>query len=189
MRSRPWDSTPLGYGVLLAISALGGLSGSFLAAPLRSLVGYAWTIMGSLALGCSTLIGLSFTQVPWAAAFLLAAYVLHAEVWGICVSSIRQRLVPEHLRGRVNASSKVLGLIGLTLGAMLGGVLAGRFGLPAPFLAGGLILGVCVVIAGRIFRRSALEVERIADGASARQPSAGRSEDAGGTCAEEFGHP
>ncbi|MCY7288578.1 MAG: hypothetical protein LH624_10105, partial [Cryobacterium sp.] len=47
----------------------------------------------------------------------VAAYgqlVMAADMWGICVSSLRQRLVPEHLRGRVNASSKVLGLIGLT---------------------------------------------------------------------------
>lgn len=143
-----------GYGVLLAFSALGGLVGSFVAAPLRSRIGYAWTITGSLALGCSALIGLSFTQSPWVAALLLAAYILHAVIWGICVNSIRQRLIPEQLRGRVNASSKVLGLIGLTLGALLGGLLANYFGISAPFLAGGLIFGVCALAVWGLFRNS-----------------------------------
>lgn len=145
---------PSGYGVLLAFSALGGLVGSSVTAPLRSRIGYAWTITGSLALGCSALIGLSFTQSPWVAALLLAAYILHAVIWGICVNSIRQRLIPEQLRGRVNASSKVLGLIGLTLGALLGGLLANYFGTSAPFLAGGLIFGVCALAVWRLFRNS-----------------------------------
>lgn len=142
-----------GYGWLLAFSALGGLAGSFIAAPLRSRIGYAWTIMGSLALGCGTLIGLSFTQTPWVAAALFAAYILHAVIWGICVTSLRQRLIPNELRGRVNASSRVLGLIGLTFGAILGGLLADGFGLWAPF-QGGLIFGICVVIVWRLFRHS-----------------------------------
>ena len=145
-----------GYGTLLAVSALGGLVGSFVTAPLRSRVGYAWTIAGSLALGCGALVGLAFARIPWIAALLLAAYILHAVVWGICVSSLRQRLVPEHLRGRVNASSKVLGLVGLTVGAILGGVLGDQFGLSAPFLAGGLVFGICIVIVWRLFRRSHL---------------------------------
>lgn len=143
-----------GYGVFLAVSALGGLAGSFITAPIRSRVGYARTITGSLALGCGTLIGLSWTHIPWMAAVLLAAYILHAVIWRICVNSLRQRLIPEHLRGRVNASAKVLGLIGLTLGAILGGVLADGFGLTAPFLAGGLIFGVCTVIVWALFRNS-----------------------------------
>jgi Na+/melibiose symporter-like transporter len=71
-----------GYGVLLSASAVGGLVGSFVAAPLRRRVGYARTVVGSLALGALTLAAVSFTTVPWVAAICLAAYILHAVVWG-----------------------------------------------------------------------------------------------------------
>ena len=142
-----------GYGVLLSASAVGGLVGSIIAAPLRRRVGYARTVVGSLALGALTLAAVSFTSVPWVAAICLAAYILHAVVWGICVNSLRQRLVPDHLRGRVNAVSKLLGLVGLTVGAGLGGVVAAAFGLRAPFLAGGSIFAVCALVAWPLMRQ------------------------------------
>ncbi|HEY5472532.1 MAG TPA: MFS transporter [Candidatus Limnocylindrales bacterium] len=142
-----------GYGVLLSASAVGGLVGSIIAAPLRRRAGYARTVVGSLALGAMTLAAVSFTTVPWVAAICLAAYILHAVVWGICVNSLRQRLVPDHLRGRVNAVSKLLGLVGLTVGAGLGGVVAAAFGLGASFLAGGSIFAVCALVAWPLIRQ------------------------------------
>jgi len=141
-----------GYGILLATSAVGGLIGSFAAAPLRARVGYTATITGSLALGAVTLAGMSLTDIPWIAALLLAAYILHAVVWGIGVNSLRQRLVPETLRGRVNAFSKLLGLIGLAVGAGVGGLLASTFGLAAPFVAGGAVFAVCAVTVWPLLR-------------------------------------
>lgn len=141
-----------GYGVILAVSALGGLVGSFITAPVQSKLGYGRTIVGSLILGAASMIALSLTQVPWVAGALLAAYILHSVVWGICVSSLRQRLVPENLRGRVNASSKVLSLIGLTVGAALGGVLASSLSLSIPFLASGILFICCGLIVWWLFR-------------------------------------
>ncbi|SDL08741.1 Predicted arabinose efflux permease, MFS family [Cryobacterium psychrotolerans] len=143
---------PAGYGLILAISALGGLVGSIVAAPLRSRVGYGWTIVGSLCLGAVAMFALAFVRIPWVAAALLAAYILHSVVWGICVGSLRQRLVPEGLRGRVNASSKVLGLIGLTVGAALGGVLASSLSLSVPFLVSGALFVSCGAIVRWLFR-------------------------------------
>ena len=143
---------PAGYGLILAVSALGGLIGSIIAAPLRSRVGYGWTIVGGLCLGAGSMFALAFVRIPWVVAALLAAYILHSVVWGICVSSLRQRLVPEHLRGRVNASSKVLGLIGLTMGAALGGVLASSLSLSVPFVASGALFICCGAIVWWLFR-------------------------------------
>ncbi|MBG6106656.1 MFS family permease [Frigoribacterium sp. CG_9.8] len=135
-----------GYGLILAVSALGGLVGSIITAPLRLRVGYGRMIVGSLCLGAASMFALAFVRIPWVAAVLLAAYILHSVVWGICVSSLRQRLVPEHLRGRVNALSKVLSLVGLTVGAALGGVLASLLPLSVPFLASGTLFICCGVI-------------------------------------------
>ncbi|GAA1129582.1 MFS transporter [Arthrobacter flavus] len=143
---------PAGYGILLSVSALGGLVGSAIAAPLRRRIGYAATAAGSLILGSITLIAISLTDIPWVAGLCLAACIMHAVVYGVCVSSIRQRLVPDSLRGRVNSVAKLFGLAGLTLGAGLGGVLATTFGLAIPFLAGGIVFVPCALIAWPFLR-------------------------------------
>lgn len=133
-----------GYGLLLAFSALGGLLGSVLAPRLRNRLGYRSTIAASLGLGAVTLGGLAFTTNPIIAGVLLALYILHAVVWNICSLSLRQRLVPDNLLGRVGAAARVLGLLGLAIGSALGGVL-GAVDLALPVALGGvLFLGCCV---------------------------------------------
>ena len=118
------DLDGFGYGAILSVSALGGLVGSFTTSRVRGRIGYRWTIVASLTTGAASLFALSITTNGAVAAVLLAVYIFHAVVWGICATSIRQRLVPDALRGRVNAASRVLGLVGLALGSALGGVFA-----------------------------------------------------------------
>lgn len=136
-----------GYGILLSVSALGGLLGAVIAAPLRRKIGYAATTAGSLGLGSLSLFAIWLTDRPWVAALFLSTYILHAVLFSICVNSLRQRLVPDELRGRVNAVSKLFGLAGLTIGAGFGGLLATASGLATPFLAGALVFALCALIA------------------------------------------
>lgn len=143
------DST--GYGLLLAASALGGLLGSFLAARLRTWLGYRWTIAASLALGALTLGGLCLTANPIVAGVLLALYILHATVWNICAQSLRQRLIPDELLGRVGAGTRVLGLLGLAIGATMGGLL-GAIDLAMPVAAGAAVFVACCVAAAGALR-------------------------------------
>ncbi len=143
------DST--GYGLLLAASALGGLLGSFLAARLRAWLGYRWVIVASLALGALTLGGLCLTTNPIVAGVLLALYILHATVWNICSQSLRQRLIPDELLGRVGASTRVLGLLGLAIGATMGGLL-GVVDLAIPVAAGAGMFVVCSLVAAGALR-------------------------------------
>lgn len=140
-----------GYGLLLASSAFGGLLGAFFAARLRRRLGYRWTIAASLALGALTLGGLSLTTNPIVAGVLLALYILHATVWNVCAQSLRQRLIPDELLGRVGASTRVLGLLGLGIGAMLGGLL-GSIDLAIPVAVGAGVFVVCCVLAAVMLR-------------------------------------
>jgi predicted MFS family arabinose efflux permease len=127
-----------GYGVLLAASALGGIAGTGIAAPLRARLGARWTIAAALALGAASLAGLAVTRDPVVAGVLLALYILHAVVWGVCATSLRQRLVPDPLLGRVGAAGRVLGLLGLAIGSALGGALA-TAGIVVPTVAGAVV--------------------------------------------------
>lgn len=135
----------VGYGLILAVSAIGGLVGSFITARVRARIGYRMTIVASLLTGAASLFAMSVTTNGPVAAALLAVYIFHAVVWGICATSLRQRLVPDELRGRVNAATHVLGLLGLAIGSALGGLLAVA-DLSLPFLVGGVVFIGCAAL-------------------------------------------
>jgi predicted MFS family arabinose efflux permease len=135
-----------GYGVLLAASALGGLGGSAIAAPLRARLGSRWTITAALTLGAASLAGLAVTRDPVVAGVLLALYILHAVVWSICATTLRQRLVPQELLGRVGAAGRVVSLLGLAAGSALGGALA-TSGIALPTVAGAVVFAACGLVA------------------------------------------
>lgn len=138
------DLDASGYGVVLAISAAGGLVASLVTPALRARLGYRWTIAASLLLGAVSLGLLAVTDHPVVAAVLLAGYIAHAVAWGICATSLRQRLVPSRLLGRVNAAVRFLSLLGLAVGAALGGLLADiDVALPVG-VGGGVFLGAAV---------------------------------------------
>lgn len=122
-----------GYGLLLSGSALGGLLGSLAASRLRRAIGYGWTITAALFTGMAALAVIAGTTNVWVVAVALAVYMGHAVVWNIMAGSIRQKVIPVHMMGRVGSVGRLVGLAGLALGAALGGLLAGALGLRIPF--------------------------------------------------------
>ncbi|MBO3095476.1 hypothetical protein [Cellulomonas dongxiuzhuiae] len=66
--------------------------GSFATAPVRAQIGYRRTIVVSLLTGAGSLLALSGTTSGPIAAGVLAIYILHAVVWSICATSLRQRV-------------------------------------------------------------------------------------------------
>lgn len=134
------------YGFLLAFSALGGLLATFVAPALRRRLGSRWTTAVSLLLGALSLGGLVFTTDPGIAGVLLAVYIFHAVVWNICSTSLRQRLVPDSILGKVGGATRVLGLLGLALGSSLGGIL-GAISLAIPVATASGVFVICTILA------------------------------------------
>jgi MFS family permease len=154
------DST--GYGVILAVSSLGGLLASVSAAKMKAVFGYRLLVPGALLLGAITMIGLFFTTSPYVAALLLAAYIFHVTVWNICVVSLRQRLVPDDMRGRQNSLFKLSGLVGLVVGAGIAGPIASTAGLATPFGLAGLIFAGCAAYTSRLLKAELEMASRLA---------------------------
>ncbi|HEX2143464.1 MAG TPA: MFS transporter [Glycomyces sp.] len=135
-----------GYGLLLSFSALGGLLGSFASTRLRKRIGYGWSIVAALVTGALSLAVISLTTNIVVVAIALAAYIAHAVVWIIMAASVRQRATPTAMMGRVGSLDGFVGLIGLTLGAGAGGLLASGLGYRAPFaIAGAVFAGAAVL--------------------------------------------
>ena len=123
-----------GYGLVLAGSAVDGLAGSVIAGKARRKLGRGWTISGSLLVGAASYLVIALTSSAILVGFMLALYIFHSVVWSLTVTSLRQVLVPDELCGRISGVNKLLALVGLSLRSLLGGVLAARFGLAAPFV-------------------------------------------------------
>jgi predicted MFS family arabinose efflux permease len=124
---------PVGYGVLLATSAVGGLLGSLVVGRLEATLGAAVLLRAGLVVEASTHLVLALTRTPWVAGATLTVFGVHAMVWGVVTISLRQRIVPERLRGRVNGVYALFDFGGAALGTLLGGLLAHALGITAPF--------------------------------------------------------
>ncbi|WP_091609685.1 MFS transporter [Micromonospora mirobrigensis] len=144
----------VGYGVLLTASALGGLAGSALATRLRSRFGTPNLLRAGLLIEVGLQVVLATTRQPWVAGVALAIWGVHTMVWGVLVVSLRQRLVPDRLRGRVNSVYALADLGGAAIGTTLGGVVA---------QATGSLLTPFWLAAGALAALTALAWRRLAD--------------------------
>lgn len=123
----------VGFGVLTTVSAVGALISSALYPRVTARLSLANVMRAGLVIETGTHLALATTRTPWIALPVLFVFGMHEAAWGATVMSIRQRAVPLELQGRV-ASAYLLGVFGgLVVGAGLGGVLAGAWGVTAPF--------------------------------------------------------
>ncbi len=135
----------VGYGFLLTAFAVGGLFGTTVATGLTRALGARAVLRGGLVIEVVTHVILAVTRSPWIAAAVLVTFSIHAMVWGITAASVRQRIVPAHLRGRVGSVCALFDLGGAALGALLGGLLAGTWQITTPFwVAAGAMTAVAV---------------------------------------------
>ncbi|MGB8858220.1 MAG: MFS transporter [Ilumatobacteraceae bacterium] len=128
-----------GYGLLLVPAAFGGIAGSLLAAKLTA---HPLGVVLSAAVvisGVST-VATSMSSVPLVVGALGAVTAGGALVWNTLTIALRQRVVPDHLLGRVGASYRFLVYVGMPFGALTGGFLAKSFGLRSAIAVNGCIL-------------------------------------------------
>ena len=78
-------------------------------------------------------LGFALTTIPAVAFAIMFGFGAYAFVWGTISTTVRQRLVPMRLQGRI-ASVNMVGVFGgLVIGQALGGVIAQTWGLTAPW--------------------------------------------------------
>ena len=133
------------YGILLAAGAFGGLSGGYFAATLTRRIGPKATALTCLALAAAGQLALGTTSSVPATAAVLASSSMAFAIWSVQARTAIQSSVPPDLLGRVISINRAVITAASLAGAGLGGVVASRLGLHAPFL-----LGVPVLIAAGI---------------------------------------
>jgi predicted MFS family arabinose efflux permease len=135
----------VGYGVLLSVTALGGIIGMQIAPALRQR--FSITLLLRAGLVIESLIDISFTMTrsPWVAGVIYAIFGIHSVIWGVITTSLRQRATPPELLGRVNSVYNLFRMGGLAIGALLGGIVASAYGITAPFLLAGIVMTIWTI--------------------------------------------
>lgn len=135
----------LGFGLLTTVAAAGGILGTLLYGRLERSIGRAGIMRIGLLIETGTHLTLALTTQAVVAMATFFVFGIHEATWGTTVATIRQRVVPTEFQGRV-ASVYLVGLFGsLVAGAALGGVIAGTWGITAPFWFG--FVGSAIILA------------------------------------------
>lgn len=163
-----------GYGILVMMSGVGGIVGSLLSGRITRGGSVRVVMLTAItALGISQL-GIAITSSPVVAGLLWATAGCGYGLWGVVSMSLRQRLVPDHMLGRVGSAHRLVALGAAPIGALAGGVIAASYTLRAPFVFGAAMMAVALLVAIRV-----LTAGRIAE-AVTRADAAAEVEGPGG---------
>jgi MFS family permease len=133
--------TEVAYGLLFATLAAGSLIGALLADPIIRRLGRSRSLFLGILGGVGTVGVVALTTNPLviAAAFLVGG--LTNALWNVVAVSLRQRITPDRILGRINSSYRLVAWGTRPLGAAAGGLLGELLGLRAVFtVAAGVIL-------------------------------------------------
>jgi predicted MFS family arabinose efflux permease len=136
----------VGFGLLTTATAIGGLAATASFGWLQRRASYEVLMKACLTTEVLMHLALALTTVPWVALVLMFGFGFYAFVWATVSQTIRQRAVPHEFQGRVGSVYLVGIFGGLVVGQALGGAIADRWGVVAPywfaFVGSGLTLAL-----------------------------------------------
>ncbi len=162
------------FGILMTAGAAGGVIGSLMAPRVAEVLGKGRSLFVTLIGGGAALIITGLTSAAWLVwgMFFVESYL--AVLWNVITVSLRQRVIPDAMLGRVNSVYRFFGWGMMSVGALVGGTLVsaaepvtGRtMALRLPFLvAGGIHLLAFVYALPRLNSKRIAETEAVAEGA------------------------
>ncbi|MGK2948589.1 MAG: MFS transporter [Acidimicrobiales bacterium] len=135
----PMGLSEVGFGLILTAGAVGSLAASTSVDRVEQALGRRLALItSSLLFPVAAAVPAVTAQAP--AVFLgFAVSGAGIVVWNVITVSLRQRIVPDHLLGRVNSGYRLPAWGTMPLGAALGGVLGELMGLRGTFLVCALL--------------------------------------------------
>ena len=136
-----------GFGLLLAASAVGSVVGGLVNPVLTRHLGMLPSLVLPALVDAAAFVGIGLAPGPVVVAALLAVQGFSVTMWNVVTVSLRQRIVPARLLGRVNSVYRMLGWGLMPLGALAGGFVAHAAGLRAPYIVAGLLCALSALAA------------------------------------------
>ncbi len=137
---------PRGFGLLLAAAAVGSILGGLVGARIARWLGPSVAIVVSYSMFAALEIIPAVLPEVWAVVGAGALMAVFGTVWNVITVSLRQRLIPQELFGRVNSVYRFIGTGTSALGAVLGGQIAFYFGLRATYVVSAVLLGIVLIV-------------------------------------------
>ncbi len=154
LATKVWGVSPGAYGLFLATGAAGALAGSFLADGVARRIGGAGAmIAAATASGIGYLVMASAMHWELAApAFALVGLAVGAG--SVVAMSLRQRLTPDELMGRVGGAWRGIVWGAAPIGALAAGAIAAAWGLRLPLVLAGILQCAIALVLARPLLRS-----------------------------------
>ena len=146
----------VGYGLLFSCMAVGGIVGSAIGDRLIARITATWTIRIGLLIEAGLHLALATSRSPWFLGLMLLAFGVHGSLWSIVSNSLRQRMTPPELMGRVSSTNLFIAAGGNCVGALMGGGLAARFGVTAPYWVGFVVAVGVIAATWHVFDRKSV---------------------------------
>jgi MFS family permease len=140
----PMGLSEVGFGLLLTTSAAGLIAGTLIAGTLEQRLGRPNLLLAcviSLAAGSAAL---ALSTDPFLIGATYAVGGIFLGGFNVTYQSLRQRVTPDRILGRVVATFRMLGWGALPLGAAVGGLIGEAYGLTAVF-AGSTVATLALV--------------------------------------------
>ena len=144
-----------GFGILLAAISIGSILGGLIGETVSKRLGSTTAIiLAYVIFAVSDVIPGIFPEI-WAVALSGVVMAIAGTTWNVITVSMRQRLIPSELFGRVNSVYRFIGTGSTAFGALIGGQIAFTFGLRATYLASGFVLLIALITLSPVFFRAA----------------------------------
>jgi len=160
-----------GFGLLLAASAVGSVVGGLVNPLLTRHMGLLPSLVLPALVDAAAFVGIGLAPGPLAVAALLGVQGFSVTMWNVVTISLRQRVVPARLLGRVNSVYRMLGWGLMPLGALAGGFVAHAAGLRAPYVVAGLLCALSTLAALPLLLAANRAADRTASRAADRTAS------------------
>jgi MFS family permease len=135
-----------GFGLLLVAMSVGSIVGGLAGSRVARRLGPAVAVVGAYATFAALEVVPAVLPVTWAVAASGVAMSIAGTVWNVVTVSLRQRLIPAELFGRVNSVYRLIGTGTMAIGAVIGGQIAHFAGLRATYAASAAILVVVLAV-------------------------------------------
>jgi MFS family permease len=136
-----------GYGLLWTAAAIGSVLGGLVNPAITRRLGLLPSLTVAMATFAAVDAGIGLAPNFAVAAALMACNGFFVTMWNVVTVTLRQRIVPAELLGRVNSVYRMLGWGLMPLGALAGGFIAHAAGLRAAYVVAGVLSGAALIAA------------------------------------------